>query len=55
MGIRNELVNLRFILGKEGVNVALVDDTCALGLGQNEVGEEEETEVGVKREPRKAM
>lgn len=55
MGIRNEFVNLRFILGKEGVYVGLVENTCALGLGQNEVGEEEEAEVGVKREPRKAM
>lgn len=53
MGIRNESVNFRFILGKEGVNVGLVEDACALGLGQNEIGEEEEAEVGVKREPRK--
>lgn len=52
--MRNKFVNFRFILGKEGVNVGLVEDACALGLGQNEVGEEEETEVGVKREPRNA-
>lgn len=53
VGIRNEFVNFRFILGKEGVDVGLVEDACALGLGQDEVGEEEEAEVGVKREPRK--
>lgn len=35
------------------MNVGLVEEACALGLGQNEVGEEEEAEVGVKRKPRK--
>lgn len=54
MGIRNEAVNFRFVLGKERVNVGLVEEACALGLGQNEVGEEEEAEVGVERKPRKA-
>lgn len=52
MGIRNEFVNFRFILGKEGVDVGLVEDASALGLGQDEVGQEEEAEVGVEREPR---
>lgn len=54
MGIRDEVVNFRFVLSKEGVDVGLVEEACALGLGQNEVGEEEEAEVGVKGEPRKA-
>lgn len=53
MGIRDKVVNFRFILGKEWVDVGLVEEACALGLGQNEVGKEEEAEVGVEREPRK--
>lgn len=31
--------------------MGLVEEACALGLGQNEIGEEEEAEVGVKWEP----
>lgn len=41
MGIRDEIVNFRFVLGKERVNVGLVEEACALSLRQNEVGEEE--------------
>lgn len=55
MGIRDEAVNFGFVLGKQGVDVCLVEKACALGLGQNEIGKEEEAEVGVKREPSKVM
>ena len=39
------------MLGKEGVNVELVDLACALGLREDEVGKDKEAEVGVEREP----
>lgn len=55
MGIRDEAVNFGFVLGKQGVDVCLVEKACALGLGQNEIGKEEEAEVGVKWEPSKVM
>lgn len=55
MGICNEVVNFGFVLGKQGVDMCLVEKACALGLGQNEIGEKEEAEVGVKWEPSKVM
>lgn len=39
------------IVRQKGMDMALVDDSRALSLGQNEVGENEEAEVGVERDP----
>ena len=55
MSIRDEVVNFAFVLGKQGVDVGLVEIACALCLGQNEIGKEEEAEVGVKWEPDKVI
>ena len=51
MGGRNEDIDVVFVSGEEGVDVQLIDEACALGLREDEVGEEEEAEVGVEREP----
>ena len=48
MGGDDEVVNIVFMVGEEGVNVGLVDKLCALGLRKDEVAEEEETEGGVE-------
>ncbi len=39
------------MVGKEGVDVGLVEKFCALGLGEDEVREDEEPEVGVEWYP----
>lgn len=51
MGRGDEDVDVVFVGGEEGVDVVLVDEAGALGLGEDEVGEEEEAEVGVEGEP----
>ncbi len=48
MGGDDEVVDVVFMMGEEGVDVGLVDEFCALGLGKDEVAEEEETDGGVK-------
>ena len=35
------------------MDVALVEKACALGLWEDKVGQHDETEVGVKRDPGK--
>ena len=47
----DEGFDVGFVVGEEGVDVLLVDGTGALGLWEDEVGEEEEADVGVEREP----
>ena len=51
MGGGDEDVDVVFVGGEERVDVGLVDEAGALGLGEDEVGEEEEAEVGVERQP----
>ena len=51
MRVRDEDIDIMFVVGEKRVDVALVDEARALGLGQDEVGEEEEAEVGVEGEP----
>ncbi len=48
MGGDDEVVDVVFMMGEEGVDVGLVDESCALGLGKDEVAKEEETDGGVK-------
>ena len=48
MGGDDEIVNVVFVVGEERVDVGLVDEPCALGLGEDEIAEEEETEGGVE-------
>lgn len=51
MGRGDEVVDVVFVGGEERVDVRLVEEAGPLGLGEDEVGEEEEAEVGVKGEP----
>lgn len=51
VGGGDEDVDVVFVGGEEGVDVGLVDETGALGLGEDEVGEEEEAQIGVEGEP----
>ena len=39
----DEIVNVVLMVGEEGVDVGLVDKLRALGLGEDKVAEEEET------------
>ena len=48
MGGDDEVVNVMFMVCEKGVNMSLVDDFCALGLGKDEVAKEKETEGGVE-------
>lgn len=45
------MVDFSFVGGKEWVDVSLVKETGALGLRQDKVGKEDETEEGVEGEP----
>lgn len=51
MRIRDEDIDVMLVMRKERVHVVLVNEPCALGLGQDEVGEEAEADVGVEGEP----
>lgn len=51
MGMRDEGVDVCFIVGEEGIDVRLVQNACALSLRQDEVGEDKEAKVGVERKP----
>ena len=48
VGGDDEVVDVVFMMGEEGVDVGLVDEFCALGLGKDEVAEEEEADGGVE-------
>ena len=48
VGGDDEVVDVVFVVGEEGVDVGLIDEPCALGLGEDKVAEEEETEGGVE-------
>ena len=48
MGGDDEVVNVVFVVGEKWVDVGLVDELCALGLGEDKVAEEEETKGGVE-------
>ena len=47
----DEFIDVIFMLGEERVNLRSVEEFGALGLWEDEVGEDEETDVGIKREP----
>ena len=49
MGGDDEVVDIMFMLGEEWVDLGLVDKFGALGLGEDEIAEEKETEGGVER------
>ena len=40
-----------FMVCEEWVDVCLIEEFGALSLGKDEVGEDEEAEVGVERDP----
>lgn len=48
MGGDYEVVDIVFMVGEERVNMGLVYESCTLGLGEDEIAEEEETEGGVE-------
>jgi len=52
MSIADEVVNLLFVMVEERVDVVMVDDLRALGLGKDEVGEEDETDPAVEWDPK---
>lgn len=45
----DEVVNVVFMLCEKRVDMALVDELCALGLGKDKVAEEDKTDRGVER------
>ena len=47
----DEEVDVLFVLDDEGLDVAVVEEFGALGLGQDEVGEGNEANPGVEGEP----
>ena len=51
VGGGDEIVDCEFVFVEEGVDVCLVEDACALGLGQDEVEEETEADPGVEWDP----
>lgn len=51
MGRRDEFVNFVFMMSEKRVDLLLVEESGALGLGEDEVGEDDEAEVGVEGEP----
>lgn len=51
VGFRDEFFDLGFVVLEEWVDVGLVDDAGALGLGEDEVEEEEKADVGVEGNP----
>ncbi len=51
MRVRDEDIDVMLIVREERVHVPLVEEARTLGLGQDEVGEEEEAEGGVEGEP----
>ena len=50
----DKVLYLLLVVVQPGLDVGLVDDAGALGLWQDEVEEEEETEVGVEGNPERA-
>lgn len=51
MGGGDQVLDLRLVVLEVRVDVGGVDDAGALGLREDEVEEEEETDVGVQRDP----
>jgi hypothetical protein len=51
MGVAYEVIDFLFVIAEEGMDVVLVDDFGSLDLGKDEVGEEEETDPTVERDP----
>ena len=51
MRVRDEDIDVMLIVREERVHMALIEKSRTLGLGQDEVGEEEEAEGGVEGEP----
>ena len=51
MGGDDEAIDVVLVLREEGVHVGGVEELGALGLGEDEVGEEEEAEKGVEGDP----
>lgn len=47
----DELFDLTFVVFEEGVHVGLVEETGALGLREDQVGEKEEADPAVEGEP----
>jgi len=52
VGCGDEVVDCELVIAEEGVDVVLVDDSGALGLGEDEVEEETESKPGVEWDPR---
>lgn len=52
MGRGYEIVDCKFVVVEEGVDMLLIQDTRALGLGEDEVEEEKESEPSVEWDPR---
>lgn len=51
MRVGDEVLYFGLVLGEEGVDIGLVEEARPLGLGQNEVGQDKESDVGVERDP----
>ena len=48
MGGDDEIINVVFVMRKKRMDVGLIDELCALGLGEDEVAEQEEADGGVE-------
>ena len=51
MEVADEVLDLAFMVGDEGLDVVRIEELCALGLREDEVGEREESEPAVEGEP----
>ena len=51
MSLANEKIDIMFVLDDEMLNVGVVEELSTLCLGEDEVGEENEADPGVEREP----
>jgi hypothetical protein len=51
MGLSDQNIDIAFMLDNERLDVGVVDEPGALGLGKDEIGEEEEAEPGVEGKP----
>jgi hypothetical protein len=51
VGATDKLFDLPFVVGQEWIDVVLIEQASSLGLGKNEVAEEEESDPAIEGEP----
>lgn len=51
MGMRNEIINVGFVMREKRVDVGLIEEACALSLGKDKVRKKNKSDIGVKWKP----